>query len=214
MAGGSLGDGRGEWWRLVGGDGSGDGVVSGGGKMGALGAMRPPWRGVSLGCLEPDFMDHNRELTPAGAAAALAICGDGVRVASSRLAAELRSEIELTQRGEHPQQRKLRDDGEERKGQQAARSAGGKASVLLRGLDSLSGLARECRIAHNRQRAEDSLVAVQLHPSGFFSLLHGMVKPLMHTMRKRRVLLTRAYLSSPRALRHFALPRTRPYVLL
>ena len=53
MAGGSLGDGRGEWWRLVGGDGSGDGVVSGGGKMGALGAMAAVARRLS-GCLEPD----------------------------------------------------------------------------------------------------------------------------------------------------------------
>ncbi len=34
------------------------------------------------------------------------------------------------------------------------------------------------------------MVLVRPHPSGFFSLLHGLLKPLMHTLRTGRVLLT------------------------
>ena len=48
--------------------------------------------------------------------------------------------------------------------------------------DSLHGAKRKC--------APRRLVAVRPHPSGFFSLLHGLVKPLTHTLRTGQVLLT------------------------
>jgi len=48
--------------------------------------------------------------------------------------------------------------------------------------DSLHGAKGKC--------APRRLVAVRPHPSGFFSLLHGLVKPLTHALRTGHVLLT------------------------
>ena len=41
-----------------------------------------------------------------------------------------------------------------------------------------------------RKRVHNAVVGVSLHPSGFFSLLHGLLKPLMATLREQKVLLT------------------------
>ena len=49
--------------------------------------------------------------------------------------------------------------------------------------------ADEPRVAE-KGRAGNALMAVTLHPSGFFSLVHGLLKPLMHAVRTNRVLLT------------------------
>ena len=54
----------------------------------------------------------------------------------------------------------------------------------------LSAMTGEAKPAQLRREATEQLVAVSLHPSGFFSLLHGLIKPLMYTLRTRRVLLT------------------------
>ena len=145
------------------------------GWTGALGRIRPPWRAVPLACLEEDFIDSNRELTPAGAAGAYAACPQSVVDGSARLAAALHSEVRLVQSGEHPEQRSERQRSERQRSEQRQR----------RETDG-----KQCQLGANRRRAADSLVAVSLHPSGFFSLLHGLLKPLMYTLRTRRVLLT------------------------
>ena len=150
-------------------------LSSSGGWRGALaGSVRPPWRAVPLACLESDFMDANRELTLGSAAAAYVACEQSAIATSARLAGKLHAEIDLVQRGEHPDQLNAHRD----------------AAESSRGSDTRGSERRPCRIGANRRRAAESLVAVGPHPSGFFSLLHGLLKPLMWTLRTRRVLLT------------------------
>ena len=124
--------------------------------------LPPPRHGVPLACLERDFMDANRELTLSTAGAAVASCDLTAVERSALLTARLRLRVH-----------ELQHD-------RCALSPPAAPGIAVR------------RGALRRQRASlgSRLIAVKPHPSGFFSLVHGMLKPLMFSVRTGRVLLT------------------------
>jgi hypothetical protein len=130
---------------------------------GALRDIRPPRHSVPLACLESDFMAHHRELSMRAAAAALVVCEATSVAESATLAARLHSDIANAQLG-------LRTGKRQQRLAKDVASAGNPCAATA--------------------ASRAGLVSVALHPSGFFSVLHGLVKPLMFSLRTRRVLLT------------------------
>ena len=128
-----------------------------------LGQTRPPLGAAPLACLASDFTRFNRELSFDGAAAAVAACEPAAVAASAASTLELLAYMRAAQNGTAP-------------ADTLGRRGGGRDSRQR------MNLLGQC--------APKRLVAVKPHPSGFFSLLHGLIKPLTHSLRKGHVMLT------------------------
>ena len=145
------------------GDGTGDEVLPVVLSKATLGETAAPRGAVPLACLEADFMHFNRELLLSAAAAARTACDPHAVHAAAGVTRKLYSMIAAQQSGSP-----------------SAVGAISSGDVSVSGTGGTGG-------GSGRQCAPRRLLAVRPHPSGFFSLIHGVIKSFSHAIRNGKV---------------------------